>query len=303
MSDDCALAVIAPDSVTDAVLLDTNVPESNYPTWVAETAYTKGQRVHTPANHTVYEAATDNTGMAPATNPNDWAKVGPTNRWAAFDGSISSQTANPGTIQYKLRFGYQVRWIQALNLKGAYSMRVEGVSDSAGDVFGKTVNLRPLPGGGGWWQWWFGRRFIPEQAAFSDLPGYPDMELTITITGGDDLAVGTLLFGTPEYFTLGVRMGANIGLQDYSRKERTEFGDVVLVPRAYARRANFTMVARAGEVDAIIQFMARVRATPCLWIGSDKYEATTIYGFYKSFDMTIEYDEYSIFSLELEGLT
>ena len=73
--------------------------------------------------------------------------------------------------------------------------------------------------------------------------------------------------------------------------------------RAYAKRASFSMLLRAGEVDAMQRFLSDVRATPCLWIGSSRYESTTVYGFYKSFDITISYFDYSDCDLELEGLT
>jgi len=98
-------------------------------------------------------------------------------------------------------------------------------------------------------------------------------------------------------------MGARVGIQDYSRKERTDFGDVVLVERAFAKRASFQLLLRAAEVDSFNDFLASVRATPCLWIGSQRYESTTVYGFYKSFDIVIAYFDYSDCELELEGLT
>lgn len=301
--DEFSLIIVPPQSVTDSVLISTNVAESAYPVWNSATAYAVGDRVHLVSTHLVYEAVTANTNKQPDTSSADWAVVGPTNRWAAFDGAINSQTKQANSIVYELRFPRAVRWAQALNLTGATSIRVQGVSASAGSVYDKTINLRPLSSAPGWWQWLFGQKFAPTQAAFDDLPGNTDITLTVTISGGAELAVGTLLFGVPEYYTLGVQYGASVGIQDYSRKERTEFGDIVVVPRAFSKRANFTMLALKAEVDAINNTMAKIRATPCLWVGSSDYESMTIYGFWKSFDILIDYPYYSVFQLELEGLT
>ena len=115
--------------------------------------------------------------------------------------------------------------------------------------------------------------------------------------------MGVVLIGQVRQFALGVKMGARIGIQDYSRKERSEFGDVMLVERAFAKRASFSLLLTADEVDSFHQFLSEVRATPCLWIGSRRYESTTLYGFYKSFDIVIPYFSYSDCDLELEGLT
>lgn len=38
-------------------------------------------------------------------------------------------------------------------------------------------------------------------------------------------------------------------------------------------------------------------------IASERFEATTVYGIYKSFDIVLSYFDYSDCELELEGLT
>ena len=112
-----------------------------------------------------------------------------------------------------------------------------------------------------------------------------------------------ILLGQARQFSMGVKLGARVGIQDYSRKERNDFGDVMVVERAFAKRASFSLLLAAGEVDALYQFLSEVRASPCLWIGSNRYESTTVYGFYKNFDIVISYYDYSDCELELEGLT
>jgi hypothetical protein len=117
------------------------------------------------------------------------------------------------------------------------------------------------------------------------------------------LSVGVILIGQQLTFGLGIKYGARVGIQDYSRKETNEFGDTVLVQRAFAKRANFDLFIDAAEVDLLQTTLSDIRATPCLWIGSNAFESTTIFGFYKNFDILINYPEHADCELEIEGLT
>lgn len=299
-----ALTVVRPVVVTADMLLESSVPEDDYPEWSADGVYALDARVLVTEQHAVYQSAVDNnTGNPPATAGTKWLRVGSSNRWKPFDKAINSQAAQAGSISYRLKPGRAVTFVGGLNITGARQMRVRMVDPVYGVVCDRSVSLARRPVAVGWWAWFFGERRAPAQALFGGLPSFPAAELLIDIEGGPDLAVGVLLIGQARKFSLGVRMGARVGLQDFSYKERSKFGDLELVEGAYADRASFSMLLRAREVDGFKAFLKDVRATPCLWIGSDRYESTTVYGPYKSFDILISYFDYSDAELELEGLT
>lgn len=298
------LLIISPDTLTDSKLIASNVPEDDYPVWTAGT-YAKGARVIVLAKHRVYESTADGNTDDPTVQTAEpkWLEVGPTNRWRAFDDSINSQTVQADLITYTIKPGVATPFIGFMNLLNVNSVRIEVVDPVAGNVYDKTITLRNRLRETSWWTWFFGQRSVQTQAFFDDLPPYRNADINITIEGGADMAVGVILFGKQSAFTMGVQLGARLGIQDYSRKERNTFGDIVVTPRAFARRASFSMWLNAVEVDAFYDFLSSVRSKPCLWIGSDKYESTTIYGFYKSFDIIVSYQEISDCELELEGLT
>jgi len=300
------LTVVAPLTVTPTMLVSTNVPENDYPEWSAGTTYTKGQRVILAAQHKVYESAADgNTGNNPVTPSAEpkWAEVGPTNRWRPFDKSVSSQVQQASSISYRIKPGQAITSLGMLNVTGATSIRVRVEDPSFGTVYDRTTAMSSLPVAVGWWEWFFGERRMPTQALLQDLPSFPAADILIDIVGTSALAVGVILMGQRRVFALGVKSGARVGIQDYSRKERTEFGDVVLVERAFAKRASFQLFLESREVDSFNDFLASVRATPCLWIGSFRFESTTIYGFYKNFEIALSYYDYADSELDLEGLT
>ena len=299
-----ALTVVRPLAITPAMLVSSDVPETDYPEWTAGTTYAIGDRVMLAAQHNVYQSAVSgNVGKSPAADRAAWQEVGATNRWRPFDKSVSSQVKQADSISYRIKPGQAVTSVGVLNITGGASLRVRVIDPTAGTVYDKTISLARVPIASGWWMWFFGKRRAPTQALLQDLPSYPGADILIEISGTAELAVGVILLGQLRQFSMGVKMGARVGIQDYSRKERNDFGDVLVVERAFANRAGFSMLLAADEVDALHQFLSEVRATPCLWIGSKRYEATTVYGFYKSFDIVIAYFNYSDCELELEGLT
>jgi hypothetical protein len=300
---DSTLRVIKPLPILPSMLLDASVPEDDHAEYSAGTSYAKGVRVMVLASHDIWESVVGgNVGNTPGSDKTKWLRVGATNRWKAFDKAINSQVTQSGSITYRLKPGKAITSVNALNVKGATSMRVRVVDAAFGVLANEKKQLRRKSVKNGWWSFWFGEKQAPTQALFISLPGLPSAEIEITIEGGSDLAVGVLLLGTSRTFSMGVKMGARVGIQDFSQKERSQFGDLELVEGNYADRAGFSMLLRAGEVDAFKRFLTEVRATPCLWIGSRKYESTTIYGSFKSFEILINYFDYSDAELDLESL-
>lgn len=300
------LNILKPIVITPAMLVSTNVPETDYPEWAPDATYAEGARVIVAAQHKVYESVVSgNVGANPtvAVSPPKWAEVGVTNRWKPFDRSISSQVANPGSISYRLRLGRAVTAASALNLRGVLTVRLRLIDPSFGMVYDRTVDLAPKPVGSGWWLWFFGERVQPTQLLLQDLPSYPGADLVMDFTGTAELAVGVILVGQMRSFGVGVKAGGRLGISDYSRKERNQWGDLSFQERAYSRRATCSLLLPWREVDALHQFLSDVRATPCLWRTSRRHEAGTVYGIYKSFEILLPYTNYADCEIELEGLT
>lgn len=307
------MIIVKPQTITDAILdvsgspPATNVPETDYAAWSSGTTYAVGDRVILTSTHKIYESLqATNLNKNPVSEALWWLEVAPTNRWACFDTSVSTSTKQSTNITYKLLPGNAVNAIAAINLVNATQINISMFSPMIGTpglVYSKTIDLSPLPTAPDWWSWFYGVRNAPTQAIEVDLPSYSDCEIEFELIGGADLSMGVLLIGQQRAFGVGIQYGARVGIQDYSRKETNDFGDTVLVRRAFAKRANFDLIASSGEVDSLQNFLAEVRAVPCLWVGSNQYESTTLFGFYKNFEILISYPEQSDCSLEIEGLT
>lgn len=313
MSDQNAIKIVQPITITDSILIDsgsppeTNVPENDYAEWDSSTTYATGDRVILISTHKVYESVADaNLNHDPSvdTAQSYWVEVSPTNRWAPFDTSVSTSVIQANNITYTLEPASVINLLAVLNIVNGTQVKltINSPSQSPTLVYEKTIELTGLPPVSGWWSWFFGTRIPQTQVIFDDILPYIDGVYTLEILGGSDLSVGVIMLGQQQLFGLGIKYGARLGIQDYSRKETNEFGDTVLVQRAFAKRANVELFLDKAEVDPLQNELSRIRATPCLWILSNEYESTTVFGFYKNFDVLINYPEHADCTLEIEGL-
>lgn len=297
------LRIVPPIQITDATLIASNVPESDHAEWLSGTAYATGQRVVRLTTHKIYEALRNSTGKTPESSPLDWIEVGPTNRWKSFSGRSLSQTVNAGSIEYTIRPGRVINAVGLVNVH-AQTATVRMIDPVDGVVYERTRSVLGSIGAADYYEYCFGETEVVTDTLFSDMPAYGTADIEIKIdNGSNDAKCGPIVVGAVRNIGLGVLSGASVGIQDYSRREINEFGDASFTKRGYAKRANFDILIRAGEVDSTQRLFADIRATPALFVGSDIYSATSVFGWYKDFSIMITYRDFSECSIEVEAIT
>lgn len=297
------LHIYKPITITPALLTATSVAEADYPEWSAGTTYADGDRVILAAQHRVYESvAGGNTGNNPAMST-QWSEVGPTNLWRMFDLSISTATFVTDADYYEITPGRAIPAVALVNVQGLASVRVRVTDPTFGLVYDQTRSMAALPTEADWWAWFFDERDPPTRIILGDLPSYPAATIRLDFATSVTASIGVAVLCTKRAVGLGVQQGASIDIQDYSRKERNEWGDTVLMQRAYARRATLDVFMANAELDSVYNLLVSLRATPCLWVASDRRDALTLFGFYRDFSINVSYADYSDCSIELEGLT
>jgi len=296
------LKVIKSLSLTDALLTETSVAEDPLPAWAVGTTYADGQRVSYAPTHKVYESlAGSNVGKDPVAEPLWWQEVSPTNRWKAFDLSTSTQTQVANNDYYEITPGQAINSVAFINLLNVLSVRVRLTDAYWGVVYDKTTNLTPATSSS-WYSWLFDKRRPMTELTLADLPSYPQAVLRVDFTAAGPAFVGGIVFGSQRTIGIGVQKGARLGIQDYSRKERNEFGDVELVRRGFAKTLSISTLIENTHLDTTFEDLADFRSTPCLWICGDKYRSLTVFGFFQRFDLGIEYASHTECSIDIEGL-
>lgn len=296
------MQVIVPIAVTDAVLTASNVPENDYPAWSSATTYAVGDRVIVLSKHDVYEALAGNTNSWPPDNPSNWVKVGATNRWKAFDRKISDQVQQATSITYTLTVPTVSDGLAFFNLSGS-TVRVEAVSPTGTVLLDQTIALADTSTIVDWFSFFMWEApILPDIVLFS-VPAYKDYQIRITISGAT-AKVGQIVAGRIVHLGT-AQAGTTIGITDYSRKERDDFGNPIIIERAFSDRVTFQFAFPGADAARVKRVIAGLRATPAVYtLGpGTEHLGTTIYGFLSGdLEIPLVSAGHAFASLEIEGL-
>lgn len=298
------MKLIRPMTVTSARLTSSNVSET-VALYNALTTYSIGNTVRQDAadGSWLYESlANSNTGNA-LTDTTKWLAKGATNRWQAFDGSVSSQTTNSTSIEYVIEASGRVDTVAILNVDAA-SVQVIAEDATDGEVYNETFSLVSPSGVSDIFAW---LTEPIERLADLEITGIPTLYAGLTVTvkinaPGSTAAVGAVVLGLAKDIG-GTQYGAQVGIKDYSVKGTDDFGNVTVIERAYSKRANFNVWVDSGLVDQVQVLLARYRAIPIIYSGSSAYGSTLIYGFFRDASVEIAGPNHSLLTIEIEGLT
>lgn len=294
------MKVIKPVTFTTAMLISSTAVEPA-PTWSAGTTYAKGAVVDY-GMHLYESLANSNLGNTPSTSLTFWLKVGPDNTHAMFDDSISTQTAAAGSLSVVLAPGI-VNSLALINMVGTTATVT--VTDGAGgpEVFARSFDL---DGSilADWYQYFFEPYVQRQEVTVTDLPPYANARVTLTITGTGTVALGNLVLGT--FYVLGEALAKpTLRTDDYSLITTSEFGATTLTRRNSSKRADVQLIFERGQLRKVYQVLDDLRATPCVWITSDRPDDTplTVYGIRSGFSIVVEYATHCLANLELKGMT
>lgn len=299
-----ALQIIPPLTITDTRLTSSNVAETDYSAWSNATTYSLGQRVIvTTGVHKIYESLqASNLNHDPTTSPTWWIEVSATNRWKMFDSRNDTSTTNPNTIDITITPGSVVNSVALFGLVGT-SVRIKMTDPTDGVVYDTTFSLSDSGTIGGWYRYFFDPIYRRTVLTATNLPAYGSASIQIIVTyTGNTAQCSTCVLGLRREVGEGINLGASVGITDYSRKEKDTFGNYVLVRRGYSKRMNVSMAVLNTEISSLQNLLADLRTTPCVWIGDPDYENLIIYGYYKDFDIVINYHLVSDVNLQIEGL-
>jgi hypothetical protein len=298
------MKIIKPHLITDSMMVSSSVPENDYPAWVSGATYVLGARVIRANVHKVFERyAAGSSTVAPELDPTVWQDLGSTGKWAPFDNVVGTLATGPSPLNYTLRTGFTDS-LALFELSGRYVDVLMKDATGGKVVYQKRIDLE-VTDIETIFDWFFTELELRTDIVITDLPGqYASAELSISVlsTSGD-ASVGVIKPGLIS--DLGeTQAGAGVGIDDYSRKERDEFGNTRITERAYSKRGSFTMMTTLGTFNRIYRTLAALRATPCVYIGTEAagYEPLLIYGFFTSFNIDITYPDYHLCSLDIEGL-
>lgn len=296
------MIIIQPVPITAPMLTASNVPETDAPVWTAGT-YTLGtKRIY---EHRVYEVIVSSTTARPdvgaVATPPSWLDLGATNRFKMFDQIISTQTVKSAEIDVDITPSAIVNAAAFFGLLGN-SITVTMTDPIEGVVFTETRSLQDNTIIIDWYSYFFEEIAYLPDIVFLNLPAYGSATLTAFIDGGaGDAKVGEVVIGKQR--SIGVtNFGSSVSILDYSVKSTDDFGNTIIVQRAYSKRADYDVTVNTASVAAVQKALADIRTTPTVFVGDQNRPETVVYGFYKQFNIVLSTPSISDCSIEVEGL-
>lgn len=251
---------------------------------IITTGTQSGTHTATTELHKIYESLqAGNIGHYPtlAASSTWWLDVGATNRWKMFDTAYNSQSEKADTIVVVLTPGEVVNSVALLNLEAASVTVAQTVSGFTRTI---TLNSHPVLN---WYDWYYEELIRESEAVFTNVPPYATGVLTITIdnTGGT-AKIGVLIIGKAR--ELGsTQWEPTRTINDYSVTDEDAFGNVTLVQRSYSKRLNVEFRVADGAESEVTRLLQEFRATPMVFVGSEDYSMTIIYGFLGAWEVPI----------------
>lgn len=269
------MRVLIPNELTTPMLHSSSIAEPDASAgevaWVSGTTYALGAQVVRANTHRVYERIIAGAGTKPpeedATN---WLDAKPTNRWAAFDTEISTQSAATGSLSYVMRPGF-------FNALAMYGLEGESITITVRDEPGGSViftHSEPLiEESPDWYEWLFSPIKPKSKLVLKDILPHADAELSIFINSGGSakaglIAIGDLraLIGDASWG--GTLAGAQAKPVDYSYI-KTEFdGTTRIKRRRNATDMTASIAMPRASADYALASIQEVLSVPCAWIAS-----------------------------------
>ncbi|MES2262082.1 MAG: hypothetical protein V4724_26475 [Pseudomonadota bacterium] len=302
-----SLSVLAPVPITDSILISSTAPETEYAAWAVGTTYAVGDR--RIKAHRIYESLrASNVGYDPTDTTNQtgltpwWLDVGPTNRYAMFDGEASTQTVIASPLTVVLRPG-------AFN-----SLFLAGL-----DADHLVVTVKDAPGGNVIYSYdadlegsapadyyeFFFDRFKPQTDFIAvDIPPYNAMELTLTLSSiSAPIKCGVLAVGDLRPLGGGAEYGATAEPKSFNYIKTDDFGNTTIKRRKNARDMSASTLIDLADVNTVIATLTELMGVPCVWVGTDIPE----YGGLRTFGLgngKISYDHLTAarLTLTVQGL-
>lgn len=301
------MIIVKPESIKDANIVSSNVPENDYPLWLITDTYGIGARcIVTGADtHLIYESlVAGNIGNNPLNEPvvpPKWVLVGKTNKYQMFDEFITSQTQNADTITVTLQNLNMVTAMAFLNAD-ATSVRVVGTDANVGVFYDSTVSMVSNAGIVDEYEWCWAPIQKVKDYAFDDIPPYLNAKFDITIDAtGYTAKCGALVAGDARSYPE-IRYGAKTSIIDYSAKKVDQWGNYYFAQGAFSKTLDAEFFVSNDFIDQLQYVFAEFRAIPALYIGSTLFGSTIIWGKYDKYETVIAYPTESLVSVSLQGL-
>jgi hypothetical protein len=315
------MIIIPPITITDEILYYSSVPEDDYDEYDESEVYSQGDRVIILDTHKIYECVIPVgqtiTGISPLDPVSDtiyWIDIGWTNRWRMLNSELSERTLHTSEVTWNLveRHGILVEIqpeaiITGIALFGLRNVRhyyVQMLDELDNIVYETDRFIVDNSAVRDWWHYFFSPIIRKTEDYVIDLPSYRNTTIRVFIEADDPataVGIAGIFFGQKDQLGC-TQYGIRLGIQDFSRKTRNEFGRPVLIKRDFSKMISCDVRIERTAVDRVYRTLQSNRATPIVWIAVSNVESSLVFGFFRDYNVILaDYNSQRV-QLEIEGL-
>ena len=305
--------VLVPLPVTNATISSSTIaePAAGETLWNAATNYVVGQEAILTATHRVY---TNLVAGINATSPElatmgstpRWLDTRPTDKWAAFDGQITTQSSIVTPLTFVLLPGM-------FNALAFYGLEGSTITVSIKDAPGGTVvythtgNLQQPTSD--YYDYYFGQIRPLTKLLLKNLTPYANPEVTVSITSGVGVTVkaGMIAMGNLRSLisvdgTGGTQYGAKAKPITYSYIGNDIFGNTKIIRRNKATDMDIQVEVPIEDADSALASIQDVLDVPAAWIATDvaNYAGLNVFGL-ASGDVSYAGPNHSVITINVKG--
>jgi hypothetical protein len=316
-TDDACSVLVPVDGTIPGVLQSmqgggADLPEDPSAQWSATVTYKIGDRTHLNNTHRVYESIKDgNTGRDPSSPENQynaaavptwWIDIGPTNKFALFDGLVSSQTSSPSPLVIKLTPG-SFNGFALFGLDAdSYSVEVRDRPNGAIIFAEYNVSLDGTDPAD-YYEYFFSRFKAKRQVIKTGIEPYSTSEITLSLyRGSENVKIG--MFAIGDLRPVGIpQRDASVEPQDFSYVKQDAFGNTTVQRRANATGMSISTMMYKDDAGAVLETLREVLGTPVVVVGSraENFEWLTVFGLVSGRLTPAKYP-YVTLSINVKGL-
>jgi len=224
-----------------------------------------------------------------------------------FDKKIQTQVSKAEKITYTITPGDVVDGIAFFNLQGT-SIDIVVTDTTEGEVYSESIDLVLTTNVIDGYTYCFAPILTIKHTVKTDIPPYVNATIEITINAesvSETAKVGEIVLGKVREFG-STQYGAGFDIVDYSTKETDEYGDFYITERAFSKRVPLDVIVENLYIGYLKQTLEEYRATPVVCIPTEAANLQgpfLTYGYYRTARTVVTYPNYSILTIEWEGLT
>lgn len=238
-----------------------------------------------------------NAGHLPSASPDFWLDVGAVNRWGMWDASLATLTSALESFTVRLTLPSYADSLALINVDAA-TVRAR-VLDTPYD---QTIQMYYPRAVSNMYEYRFAPFDQRHKALFMGLPiGAPGLVLEITVSKPGGIASCGLCRPALARAWGRTEFGATVGIKDYGEKGFDKWGAPTLLEGAWSDRISVTVDIPNILIDPLKRELTNYRSKPVVWVFSESFEATQIYGTFREFSIVIPNAKKSRCSIEIEG--